>query len=126
MKKLAMLALAVLAASAAVTAPDANDAFHFALRSSSPAADASVTAPEEILLTFTEAPEDNSVSVRLIGPSGDALEVAEPAPDDEQANVIHVALGQALAAGKYTVSWRGVGDDGHAVRGDFAFTVTAQ
>jgi methionine-rich copper-binding protein CopC len=31
-----------------------------------------------------------------------------------------------LPAGGYTVAWRGIGDDGHVVRGDFTFSVTAQ
>jgi methionine-rich copper-binding protein CopC len=31
-----------------------------------------------------------------------------------------------LADGAYTVTWRSAGDDGHAMRGDFAFTVRAK
>jgi methionine-rich copper-binding protein CopC len=120
-----MLALVLVVAVAAVPAPVIG-ALHFDLRSSSPEADATVTAPEEIRLTFTEVPQDNSVAVRLIAPSGDAVETDEPTYDAEDRTTIHVALLGALPTGAYTVSWRGIGDDGHVVRGDFGFSVTAQ
>ena len=34
-------------------------------------------------------------------------------------------IDQMLDEGAYTVAWRGIGDDGHVVRNDFGFRVTA-
>jgi len=104
----------------------ASSAFHFALRSSVPAADATVSAPAEVRLIFTEAPGDNSVGIRLISPAGAAVATTQPAVDPENATQYFVKPNAALAAGRYTVSWRGIGDDGHAVNGEFGFTVSAQ
>ncbi len=121
----ALLAIAVLIATAAV--PTGRDgSLHFGLSSSTPAADASVPSPEEIRLVFTQVPQESSVAVRLIDPAGDAVQTGDPAYDDEDRHVIHVAVEGRLPAGAYTVAWRGIGDDGHVVRGDFAFSVTAQ
>lgn len=122
------LTLAVLAvsASAAVPADEPLALLHFGLRSSTPAADAEVPAPEALHLVFTQVPQENSLSVRVIDAGGEAAETGEPTYDDEDRKVIHVSVDEALAAGAYTVAWRGIGDDGHVVRGDFAFTVTAQ
>lgn len=123
--KTALLATTVLLATAAAPTPRA-DAVHFALRASVPAADSSVPSPAEIRLTFTEEPQENSMSVRLIDVAGEAVKTAEPSFDADNRRVIHVSLEGRLAAGTYTVAWRGMGDDGHPVRGDFGFTVTAQ
>jgi len=122
---MALLACTLLLATAAAAPADPLALLHFALRSSQPAADSSVTPPEEIVLTFTEPPQENSVGVRLIDPAGEAVELGDPTPDDENPSVIRVEVGAVLVASEYTVAWRGMGDDGHVVRGDFVFSVTA-
>jgi methionine-rich copper-binding protein CopC len=104
----------------------AANAFHFALRSSVPAADATVAPPEEVRLVFTEAPQANSVGIRLIDAAGEAVPTTEPAADPNDAAQMFVKPSAALSAGSYTVSWRGIGDDGHAVTGNFGFSVSAQ
>jgi methionine-rich copper-binding protein CopC len=103
----------------------AVETLHFALSRSVPAADATVTAPAEVRLWFTEAAKDNSVSIRLVNAGGTALETPAPARDQADAKVYAVALSRPVPAGRYTVAWRGIGDDGHVVQGEFAFTVTA-
>lgn len=108
------------------TAAAAADVFHFALSRSAPEADASVSAPDEVRLWFTEAPEDNSVGIRLIDAAGDAVATTEAAADPQNGAVFFIEPSAPLAAGRYTVSWRGIGDDGHVVRGDFGFSVTAE
>lgn len=104
----------------------AADLLHFALRESSPAADATVRAPEEVRLWFTEAPEANSVSIRLVNAAGAQVTTTETATDPESNAVFFVKPTAPLAAGRYSVSWRGVGDDGHAATGTFGFTVSAE
>lgn len=99
---------------------------HFALSRSVPAADATVTSPAEVRLWFTEAAAAGSAGIRVVDPAGAAVETGEVVQSAEDAKVYSVAVGRRLAGGRYTVSWRGVGDDGHTVQGTFAFTVSAE
>lgn len=122
-KPIVALALIVATAAAAPVAGPAE--LHFALETSSPAADSSVPAPDELLLTFTQVPQENSVAVNLIDPAGTRVETGEPTYDAEDRRTMHVDVDPTLAVGAYTVAWRGIGDDGHVVRGDFTFSVTA-
>jgi methionine-rich copper-binding protein CopC len=103
----------------------AAETFHFALTRSVPAADATVTSPPEVRLWFTEPAVDNSVSIRLVNAAGTALETPPAAKDETDAKVYAIALERPVPAGRYTVAWRGIGDDGHVVQGEFAFTVRA-
>ena len=123
--KTVLLALGLLLAAGAVGLT-AADAFHFALSKSAPAADASVTAPAEVRLWFTQVPQANSVSIRVVSAGGMAVATEEPSADPEDALAYFVKPAAPLSAGPYTVSWRGIGDDGHVVRGEFGFAVTAQ
>jgi methionine-rich copper-binding protein CopC len=104
----------------------AQSAFHFALSRSAPAADATVQAPEEVRLWFTQAPANNSVAIRVLNAAGTVLPTTEPTADAESPMAFFVKPATTLAAGRYTVAWRGIGDDGHPVTGEFAFAVTAQ
>jgi methionine-rich copper-binding protein CopC len=54
------------------------------------------------------------------------VQTTEVTKDPESDAVFFVKPSAPLAPGRYTVSWRGVGDDGHAVTGDFGFSVSAQ
>jgi methionine-rich copper-binding protein CopC len=99
---------------------------HFALSRSVPAADASVSSPAELQLWFTQVPKPGSLSVRLSNARGDLVETPAPAAAENDAKEIHVALERRLAAGGYRVAWRGIGDDGHVVQGEFGFTVTTE
>jgi methionine-rich copper-binding protein CopC len=121
---LLLLAAGVLLV-AAVPPPD-SAVPHFGLRTSAPEADATVSALDEVRLTFTEVPQENSVSIRVVSPDGEALETGDvrSAPDDGR--IVFVTVPGTVPDGAYTVAWRGIGDDGHVVRGEFGFTVSAQ
>lgn len=97
-------------------------ALHFALSRSEPAAEATVSPPEELRLWFTQAPQQNSMSVRLM--AGDAPVETGPltaaAGDDR---VYSVAVGHTLEEGGYNIAWRAMAADGHVVRGEIPFTV---
>lgn len=99
---------------------------HFGLAKSIPAADSSVTAPEQLQLWFTQAPQDGSVSIRLVDAAGSLVETGEPVRNADDPKLMEVSIGHALSAGSYTVAWRGIGDDGHVVRNEFGFSVTAE
>jgi methionine-rich copper-binding protein CopC len=126
MKSKSVLFAASLVAALVAAGTASADVFHFALSKSVPAADASVPAPEEVRLWFTQVPQENSVSIRVIDASGEAVPSTEPSQDPDDPMVTFVRPTERLEAGSYTVSWRGIGDDGHVVRGDFAFSVTAE
>lgn len=126
MKRLVFLSLSLVLLTGAMVRPGASDVVHFGLRSSSPAADATVSSVDEIRLTFTQVPQENSATVRLVNPGGELVETGELRSDANDATTVFVTVAAPLADGRYTVAWRGIGDDGHVVRGDFGFTVAAQ
>ncbi len=117
------IAMPLLAASllAFSTAP-APEVMHLYLASSSPEADAMVHEISAIQLVFSESPQDNSVSARLLDAAGDLVETPSPESHGEDGVAFAVALTDGLEPGAYTVAWRAMGSDGHVVRGDFGFT----
>lgn len=115
-----MLAVACLAVTPAVASA------HGALRSSQPASGARLTtAPRELRLTFTEAPELAVARVALLGPDGTAVALAPLAVATDGGRTVVAAVRGALTAGAYTVSWQIAGADGHPVRGRYAFVIAA-
>lgn len=126
MRARALILAAGLLSAVAATGKATDAAFHFALSRSVPAADATVPSPEEVRLWFTQVAQPGSVAIRLVAPGGDAVQTSDPIPDEDDGRVYHVDVATKLPAGAYTVSWRGIGDDGHIVRGDFGFNVTAE
>jgi len=78
------------------------------------------TSPAKFVLTFAEPVKMTVLSLqkdaepaKKIGPlpTAPAAEISVPAPQ--------------LAAGKYVLSWRAVGDDGHLMPGKLTFTMGA-
>ena len=125
MKQRITLLGALLMLAVAATPHEAAD-LHFALSKSAPEADTNLESPPEVRLWFTQAPQDNSMSIRLIDHAGEALEMGEPKADEEDDQVYSLTIEGTLDSGAYTVAWRAIGQDGHVVRGDFSFTVTQQ
>ncbi|MEX2470884.1 MAG: copper resistance CopC family protein [Gemmatimonadota bacterium] len=122
-----MLVPAAVLATMAFTfeAPEATglDALHFALSSSAPQAGYEGASPAEIRLTFTEEPADETVSIRVLEVEGAGVHVMDAAQDDHDPTTFAVMVHGTFPAGTYTVSWRGMGADGHVVRDTFQFTV---
>ena len=117
-----LFAGALLAVStAAVPAPETA---HFGLRTSSPEAGASVEAPQVVRVWFTEEPQQGTVQLRLVEAEDVGVHVTDAVQDDEDSTSFSIELHGTLPAGAYTVSWRGMGADGHVVRDTFAFTVS--
>ncbi len=99
------------------------DVPHFALSRSAPEADATVPSPSEIRLWFTEEPEEGTAQIRLVEADDAGVHVMDVAQDEEDARSFYIELHGELTPGTYTVSWRGMGADGHVVRDTFEFTV---
>lgn len=95
---------------------------HGLLRSSSPAADTLLREPpNEIRLTFTEAPERIFTRVRLFGEQGEIISLQ---PFEILAgNVVLARISARIGPGEYFVEWQTAGNDGHPVSGRFGFRV---
>ncbi|MFF8770089.1 FixH family protein [Kitasatospora sp. NPDC015120] len=101
-------------------------AAHATLQSTDPAQNAVLpAAPQSVTLTFSEAVSLSSDSVRVLDPSGRAVDAGNPAHADGRADTARVGLGSGLADGTYTVAWRAVSDDSHPIGGAFTFSIGA-
>ena len=123
----AVLALAAAALLAGVAGPArAASAFHLRLLRTDPAADATVHgSPSALRLTFSEAPELAVTTVRLHGPGDRAVALVRLARAPRDRMTVVAAPRAPLAPGRYTVAWRTMSHDGHAMRGTYHFTVAA-
>ena len=97
---------------------------HALLRESDPAGGTSLDrAPRQVVLTFTERPEQGLSSIRVFDIGGRQVGRGNPAPVAGAPLRLALPLGD-LPDGTYTVSWRVVSkDDGHVTVGSFAFGV---
>ena len=93
---------------------------HAHLTTAVPAEGSAGKAPEQVVLTFSEAAR---ITVMTLQTEGGEPRRLTPLPA-EMAARIAVPL-PALSPGKYTLSWRVVGADGHVGPGALHFTVLA-
>lgn len=101
----------------------AGGLFHTGLKSSLPARDTKVASPATITLTFTEGVNAAVSAISIL--KSDSSEVAKlVVKPTKHAATIEGTVAAPLAPGGYIIRWRTASDDGHAVRGTFAFTVT--
>ena len=124
---LGAVAALLIAGVLAVWAPQARA--HASLKTSDPAANASLTtSPSQILLTFTEPPDPSLSIVKVVDASGKpAPGVGAARPVAGQSDQLSVPVRTPLPKGVYTVNWRSVSAvDGHVEVGAFAFGVGAK
>jgi len=109
----------------ALAAPLASAAAHPRLDKATPAADSRLaTPPKQVALTFNESLDLALTRVTLLrGTESLRLDTLRLAPGDDRTVVATIPA--TLAPGRYTVKWQVTGDDGHPVRGEFSFEVTA-
>ena len=113
-----MLRLPLLALLVGLLAP-----LHTRLARSDPSAGSTVAAaPRELRLWFEGGVEASFTQVTLRSASGARLALGAPRTGAEDGLVL-VPVPLVLTPGRYTVGWETVGRDGHAVRGEFVFTV---
>ena len=118
----ALAGLCAIALGAAAPQP-----FHVHLARSEPMADSTVTAaPTTIKLWFSAPVQVAVTTVRVQAHDGTSMTSAPVHQQGSGANAPLVAtLPNPLTNGRYTVNWRTMSSDGHAVSGTFAFTVAA-
>ena len=92
---------------------------HAALKSSLPAANATVAAPATISLTFTESITPKFSSAMLMKADGSAVAAKSTAAG----KIVTAKPAMPLAPGAYMVMWSVVASDGHKSMGNFNFTV---
>jgi methionine-rich copper-binding protein CopC len=118
--------LAPLAAAALALAPSPALA-HDVLTDSSPEDGQTLeTVPEEVVLTFNNAPMEggSGSAVVVTGPDGETTyEDGELSFDGTD---VSVALSPLDEAGEYTIGFRVVSSDGHPIQDSLTFTVTEE
>ena len=78
------------------------------------------TPPEVIAMTF-----DAPMRVTLIRlTNGDGVEIAVTRSDGMEPVTEFEAIPAEMAPGAYTLEWRGLSSDGHAMEGSFSFQIT--
>ncbi|WP_047303859.1 copper homeostasis periplasmic binding protein CopC [Pseudomonas fluorescens] len=97
---------------------------HAHLKSSTPAADSSVTAPNELRLVFSEGVEAAFTQVK-ISKDGAPLEVKSLATEGaDKKTLIVTPVATPLRAGEYKVEWHAVSVDTHKSEGSYSFKVS--
>lgn len=109
----AMVAAVVMSASALVFG-------HAHLEKTVPAANATLsTAPKDVQLIFSEAPDEAVSKIDIKGPS-DTVKLVQT---HVMGKTLMAHVDGEMTDGLYTVSWQTAGDDGHTQKGEFAFTL---
>lgn len=98
---------------------------HLRLIKSEPAKDEVVAAPSVIRLWFSLAPELAVTTVRVTGATGKSVALSAVRRAGAAGAPVEADVTEALAPGRYTVSWKTSSRDGHPMKGDFSFTVRA-
>jgi hypothetical protein len=96
---------------------------HPALQASNPGQGATVPAPKEIRLTFSEnvIPKFSGLTIKDNG--GALIETAVPSTDPKDKRQLVVPIVKPLPPGAYDVEWHAVSVDTHKVNGHFSFKV---
>lgn len=95
---------------------------HAFLDRSNPAVGATVVAPKEVSIWFTERVEPAFSAIEVTDAAGARVDEGGTHPDPANPMLLHVAV-KPLVPGQYKVSWHVVSVDTHHTRGDFAFNV---
>ncbi|MEO6678188.1 MAG: copper homeostasis periplasmic binding protein CopC [Pseudomonas sp.] len=91
---------------------------HAHLKSQTPAADSTVTAPKELRLVFSEGVEASFTKVTINGVPAEKL-----ATEGSDKKTLIVTPAAPLAAGAYKVEWHAVSVDTHKSEGAYSFKV---
>ena len=95
---------------------------HTGLESAVPADGETVTsALDELILTF-ETPIEPLSEIKVVNEEDNEMELADI---EIKGNTLTGKLSDPLPNGTYTVNWTIVGEDGHTINNEYAFTVNA-
>jgi len=101
----------------------ANAAFaHAHLKSETPAKDATVSAPAELRLVFSEGVEETLTKVE-VSSAGKPVMLKSTATDPSDKKTLIVTPAAPLPPGEYKVVWHAVSVDTHKSEGNYSFKV---
>ncbi len=96
---------------------------HNRLVKAEPGTDSTITkSPAQVRLWFKEPPELAVSSIKLSDAAATLIPTGEVRATDDKTSIA-VPVTAPLAPGKYTVTWKTAGADGHVIRGSFGFTL---
>jgi len=99
---------------------------HLQLLKSEPANAAHLTdSPSAIHLWYNQEPQLKLTNVKLTRPDGQVLDLKPIEPVAGDNRHLSARVPAPLEAGVYTVAWRTLARDGHAVNGKFTFHLDA-
>ena len=107
----------------AAAAPGANAHAKIAQAEPKPQSELSAS-PKEIRLRYNEALEPAFSKIELVDAGQKLVALPKAKVDSAEPAVMHVAL-PALKPGAYRVRWAAMTHDGHKVKGEYSFTVSA-
>jgi methionine-rich copper-binding protein CopC len=117
------LSATLLLATTIVLTVAAPASAHTSLKSSDPAQGASLaTPPQQVKLTFSEAVDVPPDAIAVTGPDGAKWTVGTVTVTDA---VVTAPVTPTGPAGTYTLAFKVISDDGDAVTGKIAFSLTA-
>ena len=118
--KAAFLVASLVALSAAASPSGAR---HNRLVKAEPGVDSTVArSPSQVRLWFKEPPEIAVSSIKVADAAAKPVPTGEVKATEDKLSIA-VSVTSRLPAGKYTVTWKTAGADGHVIRGSFGFTV---
>ena len=121
----ALVAMAIVAASAATSAR-AGAFPHLKLIKSSPVADTTLTtSPDAIRLWLSEPAELPGTKIALATEAGAAIETAALTRANASDAPVVAKITKPLVAGAYKVTWKAMSKDGHVINNTFGFKVHA-
>ncbi|MCC9710913.1 copper resistance protein CopC [Streptomyces sp. MNU76] len=83
------------------------------------------TAPKQVTVSFSESVALTEDSVRVLDPDSRPVTAGDPERAQGRADTARVPLTDGLEQGTYTVSWRVLSEDSHAISGAFTFSIGA-
>lgn len=95
---------------------------HAMPKQQTPAPNATVGAPHEVSIEFSEGLEAAFSTLTVTDAHGKPVTSAKSSVDASDKKHLSVALGE-LAPGAYQVKWTAVADDGHRTQGHYTFNV---
>jgi copper transport protein len=128
LRRLAALAVGLGALLGLLLGTAAPASAHAALIAADPAENSvAKTAPQRVVLTFSEGVLLSADSLRVLDPRGTDVAVGTPghAVGKDSGSTSTIALKPGLAGGTYTVAWRAISQDSHPVAGAYTFSVGA-
>ncbi|HZZ66901.1 MAG TPA: copper resistance protein CopC [Phenylobacterium sp.] len=110
-------------AAVATLAVAGQAAAHARLITGTPKAGATVAAPRQLKLQYSESIVPAASSVTVAGPGGAAVATGPLTLDAANKRMVTVPFNGKLGSGAYKVHWEMKTEDGHQTFGDFVFSV---